>query len=343
VGLVVNVGLLRAAAAELGRLSGLSMALLIGGALLHRAMQTALLTGSVRQLRWTRALVASEAHSGCSNSMVGGGAIGAGVKASMLRSWGVDAAAIATSMTVTAVVPTVAMWSLALVHTAPQVLAGTASTNETLVAAGAVLALVLQIGFWSLALRHAALTRRLCDLVASVTRRVALRCRGRLRRWQDPLLGFDAHALAARMRTEALQLARRRSLRLFALGITSQLCLALVLVVALWGLGGRQASLVEVFQAFTMARVAASFVPLPGGLGVLDVGLFAGLVHAGASPAVVVAALVVYRASTFALPIITGCAALLWWRRRAVAGTAALQLGGEAARPAGSADGRVVA
>lgn len=321
-GLALNIGLLRRAGHQLDQLSVGAMGLLALGAIAYRALQSVLLAGSLRNLTWRRAVIASEAYTGCSNSMVGGGALGTGVKAAMLRSWGIDNSAIATSMTVTAIVPTVAMWTLALLYTSPEVLAGTASTNQTVVALGAIGALGVQLTFWSVALVHPPLARRIADVIAAVARRVAPRCRGPLRPLQRPLQSFDPHGLASRMRHEGRQIARNRALRLFVVGLSSQLCLSFVLIVALWGLGGHQASLVEILQAFTMARVAASFVPIPGGLGVLDVGLFTGLVHAGVSPSVVMAALVLYRASTYALPILTGCGALLWWRRARAAAAA---------------------
>ncbi|MGD9753082.1 MAG: YbhN family protein [Acidimicrobiia bacterium] len=315
VGVVLNAGLLRRAGGALTELSPAALAVLGAVAVLYRLLQTALLASSLQRISWRRALLASEAYAGCSNSLVGGGAVGTGVKTAMLRSWGVENSAIATSITVTAIVPAVAMWLMALLHTAPEVAAGTASTNQVVLAGASVVALAGHGAFWWLLLQRHGLARRLAGGANAVARRARPLCRGPLRRLQRPLARFDAQDLAERMRADARALARGRAARLVAVGLASQVCLALLLTVTLWGLGAHQAGWFEVFQAFAVARVAASFVPLPGGIGVLDVGLFTGLVHVGAPAPMVMAALVVYRASTFALPIATGSTALLWWRR----------------------------
>ena len=316
VGLSFNVDLLQRAGPELGKLPVGAIGLLVVGAVAYRALQTALLGKSLRQLRWRHAMVVSEAYTGCSNSMVGGAAVGTSVKTAMLRSWGIDNSAIVTSITLTAIVPSLAMWSLALANTAPQVLAGTSSTNQAVVAVAAVTALLAQAGFWWLAVVDAAMASRLATVAGALSRHLARGCVGPLRLLRPTLVGFDPHRLADQMRQEGRQLIRRRGIALLAVGVSSQLSLVFVLAVALHGLGANQASLLEIVQVFAMARVAASFVPLPGGLGALDVGLFTGLVHAGAPSTAVVAALGLYRAVTFGLPILTGCSALFWWRRQ---------------------------
>jgi uncharacterized membrane protein YbhN (UPF0104 family) len=54
----------------------------------------------------------------------------------------------------------------------------------------------------------------------------------------------------------------------------------------------------------------------PGGLGFVEGVLVTGLVGAGGDPEEVAAAVVVYRALTWALPILVGVGCYLWWRRR---------------------------
>lgn len=338
-GVALNLGLLRRAGGALGQLSGGALVLLAVVAVLYRLLQTVLLASSLQCISWRRALLASEAYAGCTNSLVGGGAVGTGVKTAMLRSWGVENSAIATSITVTAIVPAVAMWLMALAHTAPEVVARTASPNQVVLAVGSVGALVAHGCFWWLLLERRALASRLAGVADAVARRARPLCRGPLERLQPSLDRFDAHRLSERMRADARTLARGRAVRLMAVGVASQACLAFLLTVSLWGLGAHQAGWYEVFQAFAVARVAASFIPLPGGIGVLDVGLFTGLVHVGAPAPVVMAALVLYRASTFVLPMATGSTALLWWRRvhRRRAAATVVPLARAAAAPSGMA------
>jgi uncharacterized membrane protein YbhN (UPF0104 family) len=54
----------------------------------------------------------------------------------------------------------------------------------------------------------------------------------------------------------------------------------------------------------------------PGGLGFVEGVLTIGLVAAGGDRDQVAAAVLIYRALTWALPILVGIACYLWWRRR---------------------------
>ena len=59
----------------------------------------------------------------------------------------------------------------------------------------------------------------------------------------------------------------------------------------------------------------ASFVPVPGGVGVAEFGLTLGLPSAGMAPEAAVAAVLLYRISTFYLPPTWGFAAAQWLKR----------------------------
>lgn len=314
VGVVLNVGLVRHAARELSGLSAASVFPLVAATLLYRVLQTALLAGSIDTLRWRRAALVSEAYTACSNSLVGGGAVGTGVKAAMLRSWGIDNPAVAASITITAIVPALAMWTVAVAQTLPRVVLGMADGTVTVVAVGAVTALAMHVVLWSTVLRRPGPTRRAAACVGRVAHRLGLLCRGPLRGVAPTLLSLNTVAAAEQMRRHAQRLVGARSGRLMAIGLASQLSLAAVLVLALHGVGGTNASTAEVLQAFAIARVTASLVPIPGGLGILDVTLFGSLVHAGAPGSAVLGALVIFRACTYALPILSGSLALLWWK-----------------------------
>ena len=59
----------------------------------------------------------------------------------------------------------------------------------------------------------------------------------------------------------------------------------------------------------------ASFVPVPGGVGVAEFGLTLGLTTAGMPPEAAVAAVLLYRISTFYLPPLWGFFAMRWLQR----------------------------
>ncbi|HEY7875748.1 MAG TPA: YbhN family protein, partial [Actinomycetota bacterium] len=67
--------------------------------------------------------------------------------------------------------------------------------------------------------------------------------------------------------------------------------------------------------AFAFVRLVSALPITPGGLGVVELGLTAALVTAGGDEAGVVAAVLVYRALTYLLPIPIGLFLYLTWRK----------------------------
>ena len=84
------------------------------------------------------------------------------------------------------------------------------------------------------------------------------------------------------------------------------------------GLSDAEVSWAEVLAVFAFARLATAIPLTPGGLGFVEGVLVTGLVGAGGDPDEVAAAVVVYRALTWALPIVIGIACYLWWRRSSI-------------------------
>ena len=97
--------------------------------------------------------------------------------------------------------------------------------------------------------------------------------------------------------------------------------LYLVLLVALrhMGVSDAEVSWTEVLAVFAFARLATAVPFTPGGAGVVEAVLIGGLVAAGGDRAEVTAAVLIYRALTWGLPILVGIVAVLWWRRRSTA------------------------
>jgi putative heme transporter len=109
--------------------------------------------------------------------------------------------------------------------------------------------------------------------------------------------------------------------------------LYLVLLVALRqvGVGDAEVSWAEVLAVFAFARLATAIPFTPGGAGVVEAVLIGGLVAAGGPREQVTAAVLVFRALTWALPILVGVVCYLWWRRRSFTAPAP-----EPASPAGA-------
>jgi uncharacterized protein (TIRG00374 family) len=144
---------------------------------------------------------------------------------------------------------------------------------------------------------------------ASLPRRLAGR-QGRLS-WAEA---------AVRFRTGVIALLRRRWHWLTLSTLVSHLSLLGVLLLALRhvGVAESQVSWIEALAAFAFVRLLSAFPITPGGLGVVELGLAAVLVVSGGDKENVVAAVLVFRALTFLLPMPIGALTYWLWRRAEV-------------------------
>jgi uncharacterized protein (TIRG00374 family) len=79
---------------------------------------------------------------------------------------------------------------------------------------------------------------------------------------------------------------------------------------------GQQASLATLITVNTLAAILGGAVPVPGGLGVVEAGLIAGLTSIGIPQDQAVAAVLIQRLFTSYLPPVWGFLTLTWMRRR---------------------------
>jgi len=130
-----------------------------------------------------------------------------------------------------------------------------------------------------------------------------------------PVHGWEL--ATAKFRTRTIALVRARWLYITVVTVVSHLSLFLVLLLALRfvGVGADQVSLAEALAVFAFARLLTAIPITPGGLGVVEVALITGLAAAGGDRALVAAAVLVFRALTYVLPIPLGLAAYVFWRR----------------------------
>ncbi len=75
---------------------------------------------------------------------------------------------------------------------------------------------------------------------------------------------------------------------------------------------GAHIDLTELLVINISVSLLASFIPVPGGIGVAEFGLTIGLTSAGMAPAAAIAAVLLYRISTYYLPPAWGFPAMLW-------------------------------
>ena len=75
---------------------------------------------------------------------------------------------------------------------------------------------------------------------------------------------------------------------------------------------GAHVDLTELLVINISVSLLASFIPVPGGIGVAEFGLTIGLTSAGMTPEAAIAAVLLYRISTYYLPPAWGFPAMLW-------------------------------
>ena len=78
---------------------------------------------------------------------------------------------------------------------------------------------------------------------------------------------------------------------------------------------GSDISLADLLLINISVSLFASFIPVPGGIGVVEFGLTAGLTSAGMTSEAALAAVFLYRLSTFYIPPVWGFFALRWLER----------------------------
>jgi uncharacterized protein (TIRG00374 family) len=147
--------------------------------------------------------------------------------------------------------------------------------------------------------------------------------------------GLDVTEQTVQFRRTAIGLIKGRWFHLTSATLVSHLSLFVVLLLALRyiGVSETEVSWTEVLAGFALVRLASALPITPGGLGLVELGLAAALVTAGGTHSEVVAAVLVYRALTYMLPIPLGFLAYVTWRKKSVARRSRAKAAGSVASP----------
>jgi uncharacterized protein (TIRG00374 family) len=239
-----------------------------------------------------------------------GAAMGIGLEYNMLGSWGYSRSRTTTAVLVSGVWNSFIKLAMPVLALALVLLQGGAGGGRVIGALVGIAGLIGAIVVFALMLRSEEMARRFGLLASRVASRV-LRLVGR-----PPVHGWELATVKFRSRTIAL--VEHRWLWITVASLVSHLSLYLVLLVALRdvGVSDAEVSWAQVLVVFAFARLITALPYTPGGLGTVEVVLIGGLVAAGGNREQVTAAVLVYRALTWALPILVGAACYLWWRRR---------------------------
>jgi uncharacterized protein (TIRG00374 family) len=276
-------------------------------------------------LSFGRAMIMTQATTAITNTVPAGSAIGIGMTYAMLHSWGFSRSRTTIAVLVSGVWNAFAKLAIPVLALALVALQGNASAARITAAAFGIGGLIAAIVVFALMLR----SERMAEKVGVTAGRVVSRLLALIRR--PPVQGWEIATVKFRNRT--VDLLEHGWFPITAATVVSHLSLYLVLLVCLWDVGVSNAEVgwAEVLAVFAFARLATAIPFTPGGAGVVEAVLITGLTAAGGDKPEVVAAVLVYRALTWGLPILVGVVCLLWWRKQSLSAPA------DAAAPTGAA------
>jgi len=261
-------------------------------------------------LGFWRAMVMTQATTAVTNTVPGGSAIGVAMTYMMLGGWGYSRSKTSVAVLVSGVWNAFAKLGLPVLALALVALQGGASGARVVAALLGIGGLVAAVVVFALLLR----SQEMAERFGVVAGRVASRLLRLLRR--PPVQGWEVATVKFRART--LELLEHGWVPITVATLVSHLSLYLVLLTTLRAVGVSDAevSWAEVLAVFAFARLATAIPFTPGGAGVVEAVLIGLLVAAGGDREQVTAAVLVYRALTWALPILVGVVCYLWWRRQ---------------------------
>ncbi|MGY1686911.1 YbhN family protein [Geodermatophilus sp. SYSU D00867] len=290
-------------------MSWTELALLAVATLWNLATYQFVMAVTMPGLRLREATVSTLTTTAVSNTVIAGAAISLGLTYGMNSSWGFSRSRTSVSLLLSGLWNNFAKLALPVLALSLLAFSSTPTTGRLLAGLAGVAGLVAAVVLLGLLLR----SRESAARIGTGAGRVAsalLRPFGR-----PPVRGWDDATTKFRDRTALLLHARWHWLTLATL--VSHLSLFLVLMIALRAVGvtSEQVSVVEALTVFAFARLLTAIPFTPGGLGVIELALITGLAAAGGDRALVAAAVLVFRALTYVLPIPLGIGTYLFWRR----------------------------
>ena len=274
-----------------------------------------LLAASTPGLQQRRAMKADQvALAAAYGIVVGGGPVGVAAKVTMFRKWGISSSNIATSLVATAVVPTFTTWGLAVgVHT-PEVFRGTATTAESLAVVVGAATIIFSAVFWTCVCLFERPVRVIAFLSDRIRRTLLKIIPVRFLRTRETIGALQPHLFLEAVRLQLRELFRVRGFRIVRGSLFVPFAAFLTLFFSLRVSGATEISVIEALSAFALVRVIVSLSPIPGGVGLAEIGLVSLLTTAGATEVHAAGATMLYRAVTWLAPMVIG--GFGWWRWR---------------------------
>jgi uncharacterized membrane protein YbhN (UPF0104 family) len=232
-----------------------------------------------------------------------------GTQFAMLRGWGYQSRDVTLGLTVASLSNQMFIFGCPAIALA--LLPATSSANpllNTLSWVGLIIIAAIIVGV-AVSVAVAGPARWLGDTLSAIASRLLRLVRRRPVTWNGDTF--------VRFRDNAGDLLRSRWHIITFTTILGQMTVWLVLVVSMRaaGISSDEVSLTESFAAWSLIRVIGQIPIVPGGFGIVELGLSTALVGFGANNAEAVAAMLIYRALTVAPPLVLGGLAAATWQR----------------------------
>jgi uncharacterized protein (TIRG00374 family) len=260
-------------------------------------------------LKYRQAMVATQSSTAVANTLPGGSAISVGLTYAMFGSWGFSKSRTTVSLVVAGIWNNFVKLGMPVLALALLAFSGEASGSRVVAGSIGIAALVGSVAVFAYILHSEDFAQR-----AGVR---AGRMAGPLRRvlHKGPAQGWDEATL--RFRNRIIGIVRHAWIRLTVTSLVGHFSLFLVLVVTLRAIGvsNDEVSWIQALAVFAFVRLITAVPLMPGGLGIVELGLIGGLTTAGGDKAEIVAAVLVYRTLTYLVPIAFGIVTYLFWKR----------------------------
>jgi putative heme transporter len=256
-----------------------------------------------------QAAVLTQTTTAVANTVPAGGAVSVGLTYSMMSSWGFSKSRTTLSVVVTGIWNNFLKLGLPIVALAIVLMQGQSGGGRMIAALAGLAGLVGAIVLFALVLRSEEFARK-TGLVTQRWASALLRIFHR-----GPAQGWDIAVTTWRSRV--IGLVRYRWLQLTLSVVVSHLSLYAVLLVCLrvMDVSASDVGWAQVLLVFAFARLVTAIPLTPGGVGVVELALIAGLTSAGGEAANVVAGVLLFRLLTYVLPIVLGAGTYVFWRR----------------------------
>jgi uncharacterized protein (TIRG00374 family) len=257
-----------------------------------------------------RSLTIHDVGSAASKGLPLGGPVATGLRWSIARDASIPTTTFTSMLVAYGVATTFVTWMLPFGVLMVDITVRQPTTTDLAMLAACAVVVGGSALFWAVVLRSERITAWLVHLLHGISDRA-------VRRWPSlasHMAGHDLGAGLLEVRSSLRSVASRPFGLLWRTAV-AQAVGAVILLVALRGVGvGAELGMVELARVYFVVTLLSAFVPVPGGVGVVEAGLTGALVAAGVDPSSALAGVLVYRLITYVVPIVLGALLYVVWR-----------------------------